>query len=87
MLVYSTNESASGLVTGSVTAKQLPDVRCVGAYLQAVSTAVTLGGPAVAIGEGISVTTTPLFYPVANLNLLYVICADAGDDLIYHAVR
>jgi hypothetical protein len=88
----------SGEVSGSVTAKNLPDVEVKLAWLQAATdnagkvtictssgatkpdgTTDTTSGIQLAAGEW----APPL--PIANLKQLWIICDNAGDDLLYLA--
>lgn len=90
---------ATGEIAGSATASQLPDVDCDLVNLKAaVSNAgnVYLGGSGVTVPDGTTDVTTGFeldagqetgWIPLANLNLLYRICDNAGDDLTYIALR
>jgi len=86
----------SGEVSGSVTAKQLPDVECKLAWLQAApgnagmvtictGSGATMPDGTTDITSGIQLTAgayaPPL--PIPNLNKLWIICTNAGDDLLY----
>lgn len=85
----------TGELAGSATALQLPDIPCSMAWLKAVASNagnVYLGGAGVTVVDGTTDTTTgfelaagevlgPL--PIDNLNRLYRICDNAGDDLTY----
>ena len=89
----------SGEVSGSVTAKQLPDVGSI-RMVQFVAPYdntgyVYIGGPGVTKPDGTTDTTTgiPLragdatpLMPVPRLDIFYIICDNAGDDVLYIAV-
>ena len=85
---------SSGEVSGSTTAKQLPNVPARRVFIQAVSTnagSVYIGGPGVTIPDGTTDTTSGIQLEagkgldlwIENLNLLYIICDNAGDDITY----
>ena len=92
---------ASGELAGSATASQLPDVPVAPGYalLKAVvgnAGNVYLGGSGVTKVDGTTDLTTGIeldageqikIENIANLNLLYRICDNAGDDLTYLVVR
>jgi hypothetical protein len=93
-------EIRCGEVSGSTTAKQLPDVVSAGlVYIQAVknnAAAVTIGGAGVTIQTGTTNTTTGValeageWMPavnIDNLNRLYIIGANATDDIVYFIMR
>jgi hypothetical protein len=91
------NSVKSGELAGSATAVQCPDVPCRLVYLKAVSSnagSVFLGGAGVTVADGTTDITTGLelaagevvILSIRNLNLLYRICANAGDDLTYLAM-
>ena len=96
MEVY--NSVKTGELQGSATALQLPDISCrmVMFVAEAANVGkVYLGGAGVTVVDGTTDTTSGLqlsagdatpFIPVSNLNLLYRICDNAGDDLTYIAV-
>ena len=96
MEVYS--EVRSGEIAGSATAKQLPDIDCRAVMFKAALSNtgnVYLGGVGVTKPDGTQDATTGLeldagdvtqFMPVRNLNVFYIICDNAGDDLVYLAV-
>lgn len=96
MEVY--NRVTSGVVAGSATAVQLPDIPCRMVVLVAEtdnSGNVYVGGGGVTIpgGTGNATGGIPLAagdqlgpLPLSNLNLLYIICDNAGDDLTYLAI-
>jgi hypothetical protein len=88
----------TGEVSGSATAKQLPSIECSLVMIIAVgsnSGNVYLGGSGVTVVNTTTDTTsgyelkasaqTP-WIPVNNLNLLYIICDNAGDDITYFAL-
>jgi hypothetical protein len=87
-----------GELQGSATALQLPNIPCSMVYIRAVgsnSGNVYIGGAGVTVPDGTTDVTTgieldagqclPFF--VNNLNVLYCICDNAGDDLTYIAYR
>lgn len=88
----------SGERQGSASAVQLPDVPCSEVAISALSDnvgSVWLGGAGVTVADGTTDTTSGLelqagdmtqFIPVPNLNLFYIICDNAGDDITYLAV-
>jgi hypothetical protein len=88
----------SGEVSGSATAKQLPDIPCRAVSITALvgnAGNVYLGGAGVTIPDGTTDTTSGLtldagvttdWMPVTNLNLFYIICDNAGDDITYLAL-
>jgi len=96
MEVY--NGISTGELAGSATALQLPDVSCrlVMFVAEAANVGkVYLGGAGVTKVDGTTDTTSGLqlaagdatpFIPISNLNLLYRICDNAGDDLTYLAI-
>lgn len=96
MEVYS--KVQAGEVSGSATAKQLPDIDCRMVRISAVvgnAGNVYLGGAGVTIPDGTTDTTSGLvldagvhsdWMPILNLNLLYIICDNAGDDITYLAL-
>ncbi len=96
MEVYNTVQT--GELAGSATAVQMPDIPCRMAMFKAAATntgLVCVGAAGVTLAAGTTNTTTGLelatgeqtpWIPIHNLNLLYYICAGAGDDLIYLAV-
>ena len=85
----------SGERAGSATAVALPSVEARLIWISAVSSNagdVYIGGAAVTVPQGTTDTTAgyelnpgdkigPL--PLSNLNLLYIICDNAGDDITY----
>ena len=90
---------ASGELAGSATALQLPDIPCRAAFFTAIAGnagKVYLGGPGVTLPDGTTDTTSGIelqagdmtpFIPISNLNKLYRICENAGDDLTYFLVK
>lgn len=90
------SEVVSGELQGSATALQLPDIKGPGlVYFKALASnagKVYLGGAGVTLPDGTTDTTSgyelsagqssPAF-AVSNLNILYRICDNAGDDLTY----
>ena len=103
MPVYNTSltsgEIISGERQGSATAVQLPDVPCVEVNIKAVlgnSGNVYIGGPGVTKPDGATDATTGIeldanqetgWIAIDNLNKLYMICDNAGDDIVYIARR
>src|SRR3990170_8025724 len=89
---------ASGELAGSATALQLPDIPCRAVFFTAIASnagKVYLGGAGVTVPNGTTDTTSGIelqagdmtpFIPVHNLNLFYMICDNAGDDICYMAV-
>ena len=92
------NVVKSGELAGSATASQLPDIPCRVVMFAAVASnagKVYLGGAGVTVPEGTTDVTSGIelqagdmtpFIPIPNLNLLYRICDNAGDDLTYLAL-
>lgn len=88
-----------GEVSGSATAKQLPSVPCRYVALQALADnagTVYVGGAGVTIPDGTTDTTSgwalaagkeTAWIPVSNLNQLYIIGDNAGDDVSYLALE
>lgn len=88
-----------GEITGSATAKQLSDIDCQLVLIQAVSDNagnVYVGfDSSVTIPDGTADTTSGFFLdakdstpwiPVRNLNEIYIICDNAGDDIVYWCI-
>jgi len=96
MEVY--NRVTTGEVSGSATAKQLPSISCRLVWFTAVGSNagnVYLGGAGVTKVDGTTDVTTGIELdagvmigpiPATNLDLFYIICDNAGDDLTYLAV-
>jgi hypothetical protein len=96
MQVY--NKVQSGEIAGSATAKQLPDISCRLVYFVAPNTNagdVYIGGAGVTVPDGnqdatsgyeLKASAQSPGFQVSNLNLLYIICDNAGDDLVYIAL-
>ena len=92
------NRIATGEVAGSATAKQLPNIECRAVCFIAVGSNagnVYLGGAGVTKVDGTGDATTGYeldagvqspWFDVTNVNLFYIICDNAGDDLIYLAM-
>ena len=89
----------TGERAGSATAVQLPARTCrMVAFVAPNSNAgdVYIGGSGVTVAAGTTTTTagyelqpggqTP-WIPVSNLDLFYMICDNAGDDLLWMAVE
>lgn len=89
---------ANGELQGSATALQLPNIACQAVKFRAVvSNAgnVYLGGAGVTIPDGTTDVTSGFeldagqetgWLPIPNLSVLYRICDNAGDDLVYLAL-
>ena len=87
-----------GEVSGSATAVVLPSVECSLVVIKAVSTnagGVYVGGSGVTVVNTTTDTTSGLeleagdstpWIPISNLNLLFIICDNAGDDITYLAL-
>lgn len=85
----------SGELAGSLTATQFPSLTARMVLVRAVSSNVGnvyIGGAGVTKADGVTDTTTGYqlgpgdstpWLPIANLNQLYYICDNAGDDLVY----
>lgn len=94
-LFYKTSTVSVGELQGSATALQLPDVPCNLFMLKAESSNASgcyIGGSNVTVADGTTDTTTGIaleagdstpWIAVSNLNTLFRICDDAGDDLTY----
>jgi hypothetical protein len=90
---------ATGELAGSVTALQLPNVVCKMARLKARESnagQVYVGIAGVTKPDGTTDTTTGFelnprddtgWMPIDNLNRLYRICDNPGDDLLYIVLR
>lgn len=88
----------SGEIAGSATAAVLPTVACRMVMFKAVASNagnVYLGAAGVTKVDGTTDVTTGWeldagqetgWIPVDNLNRLYLICDNAGDDLVYLAL-
>lgn len=89
----------SGEQAGSVTAKQLPDIACRLVTIKAVKSNVGnvyVGASGVTKVNGADDATTGYelaaeqetgWLPVDNLNRLFIICDNAGDDITYIALQ
>lgn len=89
------NKIAVGEVSGSATAKVLPTIDGGLVWIQALATNagnVYVGGAGVTVPNGTTDVTSGMtlaagdwFGPLtlSNLNLLYIICDNAGDDITY----
>lgn len=85
----------SGERQGSVTAVQLPTVAGSMILITALSSNagnVYIGGAGVTVPDGTTDTTSGVeitpggslpWFPLDNLNRLYMICQNAGDDITY----
>ena len=92
------NKVSCGEVAGSTTAKQLPDVACNMLRIQAAADNagnVYLGGAGVTIPDGTADATSGIvldagvdtgWMSIDNLNKFYIICTNAGDDIVYLAI-
>ena len=100
-MAYETTYSTvlTGEIAGSATAVQLPNIACRRVRFKAVASNagnVYLGGAGVTIPQGTADATsgweldatqeTP-WIPVGNLNKFYLISDNAGDDLMYIALK
>ena len=93
------DDGSSGALAGSITAVQLPNIPCEAVFFTALAGnagKVYLGGPGVTAPDGTTDTTSGIelqagdmtpFIPISNLNKLYRICENAGDDLCYFLVK
>lgn len=89
---------ATGEVSGSATAKVLPTINCQAVRIVAASDNagnVYLGGAGVTAPDGTTDTTSGFlldagdsteWLPIDNLNKLYIICDNAGDDILYMCI-
>ncbi len=96
---YINNGIAVGEVSGSVTAKRLPDISGNLVCIKAVNSNsgdVYLGGSGVTVVDGTTDITTGLelsagestgWIPCQNLNQFYIICDNAGDDIAYMVIN
>jgi len=92
---FTYNTVTSGERQGSATAVQLPDVAGKFVYISALADNagnVYLGASTVTVPDGTTDTTSGLVLeagdtigplPLSNLNKLYMICDNAGDDITY----
>ena len=89
----------TGEVSGSATAKQLPNVACsivmiiamgsnVGDVYVGGSSAVTVVNTTTdtTAGYELKASAQTPWIPISNLNLLFIICDNAGDDITYFAL-
>jgi hypothetical protein len=88
----------SGELQGSASALQLPDIPCQMVMFVALNDNagdVYLGGEGVTVADGTTDTTTGIelkasaatgWIFISNLNLLYRICDNTGDDITYLAL-
>lgn len=88
----------SGEIAGATSATQMGDVNCKLVRFTAVSGnagSVYIGGAGVTIPDGSGDATSGMelepgdatgWMPVPNLNVLYYICDNVGDDLTYLAL-
>ena len=92
------NSIATGELQGSASALQLPDINCRMVMFKALGSNagdVYLGISGVTVVNGTTDTTSgwelaageqTQWIPVTNLNILYRICDNTGDDLVYMAI-
>jgi hypothetical protein len=92
------NQIVSGEISGSTSAKQLPDIDCELVNIKAQranSGNVYIGASTVTVIDGTEDTTSGFeldageetgWIAIPNLNLLYLIGNNAGDDLTYLAL-
>lgn len=90
---------ASGELDGETAATQLPNIPCTLVRFKALANNagnIYLGSAGVTAADGTTDTTTGLqlaagddtgWIPLTNLNLLYRICDNAGDDLTYLVIK
>lgn len=93
------NTVKSGEIAGSATAVQCPSVSCQMVMFVAPNSNagdVYIGGSGVTKADGTGDATTGFelkasaqtpWIPVRNLNVFYIICDNAGDDLTYIALE
>tara|TARA_R110000765_G_scaffold77622_3_gene152515 strand:- start:976 stop:1287 length:312 start_codon:yes stop_codon:yes gene_type:complete len=91
--------AASGEHAGSTSADQLPDITAKAVNIKAVlgnSGNVYVGFSGVTVVDGSTDVTSGWeldageetgWLPVGNLNELYIICDNAGDDIVYMIAR
>ena len=91
-------EIACGELGGETSATQMPAVACdmvMFSACEANSGNVYIGGSGVTVKDATTDTTTGLeldagastgWVPVGNMNILYYICDNAGDDFTYLAM-
>lgn len=89
----------TGSLAGSVTAEQGPDIQCSMVNFKALASnagKVYLGISGVTVAGATTTTTAGWelqpgdetgFLPISNLDDVYRICDNAGDDLVYIAFR
>ena len=89
----------SGEIQGGTTAAQMPDIPCSKVKLRALgsnSGNVYIGGSSVTLPDGTSDATSGFeldagqdtdWLEISNLNLLYMITDNNGDDVSYLALR
>lgn len=93
------DEILTGELAGSATALQMPDIACSMVMFRAVASNagnVYIGGAGVTLPDGTTDATTGFeldagqatpWLPFHNLNVFYRICDNAGDDLVYLALK
>jgi len=93
------DDGSSGELQGSASALQLPNIPCEAVFFTALASnagKVYLGFVGVTLPDGTTDTTSGIelqagdmtpFIPISNLNKLYRICENAGDDLTYFLVK
>ena len=89
----------SGELAGSATAARFPDIQCNMVNIKAVASNagnVYIGGSGVTVVDATTDTTSGIelsagqetgFLPINNLNVLYRICDNAGDDVTYLVMK
>lgn len=93
------NGFSTGEVAGAASATQFPALACQAVKLKAEASnagKVYIGGAGVTIPDGSSDVTSGWelaagaetgWLPISNMNLLYRICENAGDDVVYMALE
>lgn len=99
MSYTSLSRVATGEIQGGTTAFQLPDVPATLVRFKALagnSGNIYLGGADITVSDGVTDTTSGFelapgddsgWWPISNLNVLYGICSNNGDDLTYLVLR
>lgn len=93
------NSIVTGEIQGGTTAAQLPDVPCSRVKFRALASNsgnIYIGGSGVTIPDGTTDATSGFeldagqdtgWLDIANLNLLYSISDNNGDDMVYIVLR
>jgi hypothetical protein len=76
---------ATGEHAGSTSADQLPDITAKAVNIKGVT--VVNGTTDVTSGWELNAEGETGWIPVGNLNELYIICDNAGDDIVYMIAR